>query len=147
MGKKSHRVRNRAGSGTETDTREWEEFKNKLDQFKANGTGSVIEPVLVSQFPLFHDKAPSGHPYPQAFTEGATDETYCYVEMMEDDLVLLRRRLPSGRVISIDTCEFTMLNGSSGIAHLNMDNGDNRVVNLKYVTEAEARALLLNFRE
>ena len=120
-------------------------FIASLKQFKEDGTGSVIDPMLLSQFPLFHGKAPPGHPYPQAFTEGATDETYCYVEMVEEDLVLLRRRLPSGRVISIDTCEFAMLNGSVGIAHLNMDNGDNRVANLKYVTEAEARRLLLEY--
>ena len=44
-------------------------------------------------------------------------------------------------------CEFAMLNGSVGIAHLNMDNGDNRVANLKYVTEAEARRLLLEYVE
>ena len=67
--------------------------------------------------------------------------------MVEEDLVLLRRRLPSGRVISIDTCEFAMLNGSVGIAHRNMDNGDNRVANLKYVTEVEARRLLLEYGE
>ena len=69
-------------------------FIASLKQFKEDGTGSVIEPMLVSQFPLFHGKAPPGHPYPQAFTEGATDETYCYVEMVEEDLVLLRRRWP-----------------------------------------------------
>ena len=120
-------------------------FIASLKQFKEDGTGSVIDPMLVSQFPLFHGKAPPGHPYPQAFTEGATDETYCYVEMVEEDLVLLRRRLPSGRVIWIDTCEFAMLNGSVGIAHRNMDNGDNRVANLAYVTEAEARRLLLEY--
>ena len=67
--------------------------------------------------------------------------------MVEEDLVLLRRRLPSGRVISIDTCEFAMLNGGVGIAHLNMNNGDNRVDNLKYVSEAEARHLLLKYVE
>lgn len=62
------------------------------------------------------------------------------------DLVLLRRKLPSGRIISIDTCDFTMLNGGYGIAHINMDNSDNRADNLKYVTEAEARQLLLQYK-
>ena len=33
---------------------------------------SVRSNVLIEQFPLFHGKAPVGHPYPQAFTEGAT---------------------------------------------------------------------------
>ena len=83
----------------------------------------------------------AGHPYPQAFTEGATDEHYCCVERV-DDLVLLRRAAQR-RHISIDIGEFAMLNGGAGIAHLNMNNGDNRVENLKWVKEAEARKLLM----
>ena len=79
--------------------------------------------------------------------EGATDKDYCYVERLDDDLVLLRRKLPSGRVISIDTCNFALLNGGAGIAHLNMNNGDNRVENLKYVKEGEARKMLMDFEE
>ena len=41
-----------------------------------------------------------------------------------------------------------MLNGGAGIAHLNMNNGDNRVENLKWVQENEARIkLLMEFEE
>ena len=69
-----------------------------------------------------------------------------YIEHL-DDLVLLCRKLPSGRVISVDTCDFAMLNGGTGIAHLNMDNGDNRVENLKVVKENEARMQLMEFEE
>ena len=112
----------------------WRTFIVALEQFKKDGTGSTIEDQLLKEFPLFHGKAPKGHPYPQAFTEGATDNDYCYIERVVD-LVLLRRKLPSGRIISIDTCEFAMLNGGAGIAHLNMNNGDNRVENLKWVKE------------
>ena len=144
MPSKKNARKQRENKTAAQDEVDWPAFIASLKQFKEDGTGSVIEPMLVSQFPLFHGKAPPGHPYPQAFTEGATDETYCYVEMVEEDLVL---RLPSGRVISIDTCEFAMLNGSVGIAHLNMDNGDNRVANLKYVTEAVGRRLLLEYVE
>ena len=61
--------------------------------------------------------------------------------------MLLRRKLPSGRIISIDTCDFAMLNGDNGIAHLNMNNGDNRVENLKCVKEDEARKMLMDFKE
>lgn len=138
---------NTRGQMAAQDDVDWPAFTATLKQFKEDGTGSPIDVTLLSEFPLFHGKAPPSHPYPQAFTEGATDETYCYVELVEEDLVLLRRRLPSGRVISIDTCEFAMLNGGVGIAHLNMNNGDNRVDNLKYVSEAEARHLLLKYVE
>ena len=126
---------------------EWRAFINALAKFKKDGTGSRIDHELLSQFPLFHGKAPPGHPYPQAFTEPPTDEVYCFVQPMEEDLILLSRRLPSGRVISIDTCEFAMLNGGVGIAHINMDNGDNRIENLTYVTEAKARRMLAEYVE
>ena len=123
---------------------EWRAFTEALAKFKEDGTGSRIDATLLAEFPLFHGKAPPGHPYPNAFKGGATDEKYCYVEAV-DGLVLLRRRLPNGRVINIDTCDFDMLNGGVGIAHINMNNGDNRVENLKMVTEAEARKMLLEY--
>ena len=40
-----------------------------------------------------------------------------------------------------------MLNGGAGIAHLNMNNSDNRVENLKWVKEGEARKMLMDFEE
>ena len=129
----------------ENGTVDWDAFIRTLDQFKKDGTGSHIEDQLLKEFPLFHGKAPAGHPYPQAFKGGATDENYCYVERFDDTLVLLRRKLPSGHIISIDTCDFAMLNGGCGIAHLNMDNSDNRIENLKWVNEGEARRMLLEF--
>ena len=128
------------------DEAEWRTFIVALEQFKKDGTGSRIEDQLLKEFPLFHGKAPGGHPYPQAFTEGATDNEYCYIERV-DDLVLLRRKLPSSRIISIDTCDFAMLNGGTGIAHLNMNIGDKRVEILKSVKEAEARKMLMDFEE
>ena len=124
----------------------FEDFKAALVSFKANGTGSHIEHQLLREFPLFSGKAPPGHPYPQAFKDGTDDEKWCYIEAI-DDMVLLRRKLPSGRVISIDTCDFALLNGGTGVAHINMDNGDNRVANLKNVREPEARKMLLEFTE
>ena len=128
------------------DEAELSKFIAALAQFKKDGTGTHIEDQLLKEFPLFKGKAPPGHPYPQAFTEGATDKEYCYVERVDEDLVLLSRKLPSGRVISIDTGEnFEMLNGGCGIAHLNMDNGDNRVQNLAWVNEDQARKLLMEF--
>ena len=129
------------------DEVDWHAFTAALEQFKKDGTGSAIEDTLLKEFPLFYGKAPAGHPYPQAFKEGATDEHYCYIERVDDDLVLLRRKLPSGRIISIDTCNFAMLNGGAGIAHLNMNNGDNRGENLKWVKEDEARKMLMDFEE
>ena len=134
--------------GARPDEAEWRTFMVACKQFKQDGTGSHIDNVLLKEFPLFHGKAPAGHPYPQAFKDGATDTDYCYIECVDhdlDSLVLLCRKLPSGRVISIDTCNFAMLNGSAGIAHLNMNNGDNRVENLKLVNEDEARKLLMEF--
>ena len=49
---------------------EWRAFCDALDQFKRDGTG--VDDELIRQFPIFYGKAPVGHPYPQAFTEGAT---------------------------------------------------------------------------
>lgn len=111
--------------------------------FKKNGTRMIINDTLLNAFPVFEGYAPVGHPYPQAFTDGAV-EPHCFVQRI-GDLVLLRHKLPNGRIISIDTCDFDMLNGGFGIAHLNMDNGDNRVHNLKWVDETEARKMLLEF--
>ena len=113
-------------------------------QFKRDGTGVVVDQALVNQFPLFHGKAPPGHPYPQAFTEGATDTRFCFVETV-GDMTLLRRMLPSGRTINIDTMDFAMLNGGQGLAHINMNKSDNRVSNLKYVPESDARKMLMEF--
>ena len=118
-----------------------------LSQFKKDGTGLHIQDELVNDFPLFQGKAPAMHPYPQAFAEGATDEEYCYVERIDDDLVLLRRELPSGRIIDIDTNDFDMLNDGIGIVHLNMNNGDNRIENLMWVKESQARKMLMEFQE
>ena len=77
---------------------------------------------------------------------GKPEKNECYVRQAHG-MTLLSRKLPSGRVINVDTMDGEMLRGGSGIAHLNMDNGDNRIVNLKYVTEAEARSLLLAFED
>ena len=60
-------------------------------------------------------------------------------------MILLCCHLANGRIIQIDTDDFKMLNGGFGIAHLNMDNSDNRIDNIKLVTEAEARKMLLEY--
>ena len=62
-------------------------------------------------------------------------------------MLLLRRMLPSGRIISVDTCDGEMLKGGMGIAHLNMDNSDNRAANLQWCNEADAREKLLTYEE
>ena len=147
MAKKKNSKKGKRNKGRTVDAAEWREFLDALDQFKQDGTGAHIASTLLHEFPLFIGKAPAGHPYPQAWTEGAIDEKYCYIEEVDEDLVLLRRKLPSGRIISIDTMDFALLNGGEGIAHLNMDNGDNRAENLKRVNEAEARKLLMEFEE
>ena len=41
-------------------------FIDALKQFKKDGTG--VDDELIRQFPIFHGKAPPGHPYPDAFT-------------------------------------------------------------------------------
>lgn len=71
----------------------------------------------------------------------------CYIEDVGDELILMRRKLPNGRIISIDTCDRAMLGGGHGIAHLNMNNADNRADNLRYVSEQEARYRLSTFQE
>ena len=63
----------------------------------------------------------------------------CYYERV-DGMFLLRRQLPSGRVISIE------VDGNTFYVHLNMNNSDNRPENIKVVTEErEAIALLEGF--
>ena len=84
----------------------------------------------------------NGRRAPPGPEKGTSDE--CFVETV-DDMVLLRRKLPSGRVISIDTVDGQMLRGGEGIAHVNMDNSDNNITNLRPVSEREARAMLMEF--
>ena len=72
MGKQSRRCRQRStlASSMQMTDAEWRAFIDALDQFKRDGTG--VDDELIQQFPIYHGKAPAGHPYPQAFTEGAT---------------------------------------------------------------------------
>ena len=65
----------------------------------------------------------------------------CFVERV-DGMVLLCRRLPSGRVLHVDTLDGDMLDGGSGILHKDFNNANNRVDNLAYVGEVEARKAL-----
>lgn len=117
---------------------------DRLKQFKDKGTGVEINEQLIRKFPLFDGKAPIGHPYPQAFVGGPTDTKYCFVQNVDGN-VLLSRRLTDGRIINIDTYDCEMLNGGLGIAHVNMNNCDNRIANLRMVTEEDAREMLLEF--
>ena len=74
----------------------------------------------------------------------------CFVEHIGGDdcpMICLSRKLPSGRIIRVDTQNNAMLTGGLGIAHVNMNNGDDRVTNLKLVTEQEARQMLMAFQE
>ena len=74
----------------------------------------------------------------------------CFVEVLgsrDGQMVVLSRRLPSGRMIHIDTMDGAMLNGGVGLAHLNMDNSNNRVTNLAFVNEQQARHILMSFSE
>ena len=70
----------------------------------------------------------------------------CFVEHT-DDMILLSRRLPSGRTLHVDTLDGEMLRGGQGILHKNFINSDNRVTNLAYVTEIEARKALMAYEE
>lgn len=124
----------------------FELFCVKLAQFKRDGTGSVVDDSLVDEFPLFEGRAPNGHPYPQAFEEPPDNDDFCFLERTDGE-VLLCRKLPSGRVIFVDTMHYEMLNNGYGIAHKNMDTKDNCIKNLMHVKEAEARAMLLAFTE
>ena len=70
----------------------------------------------------------------------------CFVERT-DGMVLLSRKLPSGRVLHVDTMDGAMLNGGSGILHRDFNNANNAVSNLAYVGEIEARQALAAFEE
>ena len=86
-------------------------------------------------------------PSAKKLSKKAPDE--CFVEEA-DGLVLLCRKLPSGRVVSIDAHPGpgpSLLEGGFGIAHLNMDTSDNAWQNLRWVNEKEARRMLGAFVE
>ena len=70
----------------------------------------------------------------------------CYL-LEADGIQVLARSLPSGRIIKIDTYDGAMMTGGKGIAHLNMHNNDNRPMNLGWVNERQARAMLMSFEE
>ena len=65
----------------------------------------------------------------------------------EHNLVLLFRRLESGRVICIDTNMGKMLVGGIGIAHIDMNNANNKLQNLRMVRLREAINMLRNFED
>ncbi len=123
-------------------------WRSKFLEFKKWGTGCEINDDLVAHFPLFPGMAPLHHPYPQAFSVRIKTTKFLWVER-HGDLVLLRRKLPSGRKISIDTNNFAMLNGGTGVAMEQfVRSGSNEVGHgIKHVTESEARKLLLEFEE
>ena len=70
-----------------------------------------------------------------------------YSEKIDNGLTLLRRILPSGRVISIDTSEGNLLRGGKSIAHVDMNNSNNNIENLKMVDLKDALKLLHEFRD
>ena len=66
-----------------------------------------------------------------------------FVTTTTDGMVLLSRKLAGDRTIYIDCGPGgAMLRGGEGIAHRDMDNGNNHVDNLCSVREAEARKML-----
>ena len=66
-------------------------------------------------------------------------------------MILLSRRLASGRVINVDTLNGNMLlpfqdkTVACGMAHIDMDTTNNEPGNLARVDEVVARTLLLSF--
>jgi len=70
----------------------------------------------------------------------------CFVERV-GGMILLSRRLPSGRVLHVDTMDGAMLSGGTGILHKDFNNANNAVSNLAYVGEIEARKALAAFVE
>lgn len=88
----------------------------------------------------------AAHPEPEAiFVEILVDS--CFLRQ-KCGMMLLSRRLPSGRIINVDTCDGSMLRpGGVGTAHLNMNQADNSVDNRKWVQEGEARKLLMMYLE
>ena len=70
-----------------------------------------------------------------------------YSEKVDNGLTLLRSILPSGRIISIDTSEGNLLRGGKSIAHVDMNNSNNSIENLKMVDLKDALKLLRDFRD
>ena len=71
----------------------------------------------------------------------------CFKRTVGGDMLCLSRALPSGRTINVDSVYGQLFRGGVGIAHVNMNNADNRPFNLKLVYEWEARRMLMEFKE
>jgi len=72
----------------------------------------------------------------------------CYVELRGqgiDATSSMCRKLPSGRILSIDAGN--MLRGGLGTLHIDFDCSNNRITNLKLVDEYAARKILMNYVE
>jgi len=64
-----------------------------------------------------------------------------------NEMKLLRRQLPTGRIISIDISGGGFLKGGRFIAHLDMNNSNNCINNLEMVNSDEAIKLLMDFED
>ena len=51
--------------------------EKKNDEVDWHAFTAALEDTLLKEFPLFYGKAPVGHPYPQAFKEGALSPLDC----------------------------------------------------------------------
>jgi len=122
-------------------------WMEKMKQFKQDGSGCEINRDMLASFPLFPGKAPAGHLYPQAFNVRLKTTYYLWVEE-KNGRVLLRRKLPSSRKISIDTRNYQMLNGGKGhLLCLDAIKPDGYEKEGRDVTEAEARKILIDYKE
>ena len=114
-----------------------------FEQFKKDGTGSHIEDQLLKEFPLFHGIAPPGHPYPQASTKSTATSSVSTTTWSCCAVSCRERPRHLDRHLQLCNAQWQRRH----LAHLNMNNGDNRVENLKWVNEDEARKLLMDFGE
>ena len=86
-------------------------------------TGGPVDGAILTDSIYYFKNSKKGRPQP-------------YMEELLDWLLV-----KTGKVF------MAVCSGGAGIAHLNMNNGDNRVENLKCVGEAEARKLLMEFED
>mmetsp|Transcript_26253 Transcript_26253/g.40691 ORF Transcript_26253/g.40691 Transcript_26253/m.40691 type:complete len:202 (+) Transcript_26253:110-715(+) len=120
------------------------------------GQGYLKKKADGSLFRLYCFRTVVGEPPSPLLQMENENPSTIYVEILVDScflrqkcgMLLLSRRLPSGRIINVDTCDGSMLRpGGVGMAHLNMNQADNSLGNTKWLREGEARKLLMMFIE
>ena len=106
---------------------------------------------MVDPFTPLEANSPIARHLSKEFIRFKSSIDECFVRTDVPGMILLSRRLASGRVINVDTLNGNMLlpfqdkTVACGMAHIDMDTTNNEPGNLARVDEVVARTLLLSF--